>query len=737
MSIRYGQKALPSANKKVSSFVSYNRDNPIYDGPVAALRSTNSQYIRPSDYAVMPTITDTEEKIALLVYISNDNSNFLSFIAAGNFKVDWGDGSAEESFSTGTTANHTYDYSNVNLNVNPTRSDGFKQAVVIITPQAGQNITNLQLINFTPPISGTYTLPVEEIYISAPNLTNLAIGTATTSTIYCRNCSYVNLINSGTITNFSNLFQNIYRLQRVDIGKTAAVTTAANMFGLCPNLLTVNFSANANFANVTTTAAMFTQCSSIVVVPLFDTANVTDMSGMFNACSSLSQVPLYNTGKVTNMSSMFSSCNNISNIPAFNTTNVTNMSSMFNSCINLANPPAFDTSNVTNMQSMFSNCSTLKTVPLFNTIKAQDMSNMFFSCSNLISVPLFDTRAVTTMATMFQNCLALVKVPLFNTENVITMANMFNGCFNIVDIPPFNTGNVTTMQQMFVNCYRIKTVPLFNTIKVTTIQQMFSNCITLTTIPQFNLAAATIVTQAFASCVSLVSIPAINFVSVTSFLSIFSSCFSLASFSAINVGRAISFLNCKLSKEALETMFTNLIIPSGLPAITITNNWGAPTPITLTGTPSDASVTISMANTTGLSAGMQVTGTNTILTTGRTVTFTDVDDIVTLNNHGLSNGDEVAFSTITTTTGIITRTIYFVRDATTNTFKLAATAGGEVIPLTNNGSGTIRYNSIIVSINPNVSVTMSRPMAGGGAQTLAFRSLQTYRAILKGYGITG
>jgi len=32
---------------------------------------------------------------------------------------------------------------------------------------------------------------------------------------------------------------------------------------------------------------------------------------------------------------------------------------------------------------------------------------------------------------------------------------------------------------------------------------------------------------------------------------------------------------------------------------------------------------------------------------------------------------------------------------------------------------------------------MSRPMAGGGAQTLAFRSLQTYRAILKGYGITG
>ena len=36
-----------------------------------------------------------------------------------------------------------------------------------------------------------------------------------------------------------------------------------------------------------------------------DTANVTDMSDMFVNCSSLITVPLFNTAKVTSMGSMF------------------------------------------------------------------------------------------------------------------------------------------------------------------------------------------------------------------------------------------------------------------------------------------------------------------------------------------------------------------------------------------------------------------------------------------------
>jgi hypothetical protein len=134
---------------------------------------------------------------------------------------------------------------------------------------------------------------------------------------------------------------------------------------------------------------------------------------------------------------------------------------------------------------------------------------------------------------------------------------------------------------------------------------------------------------------------------------------------------------------------------------------------------------------------MQVTGINTSLTTGRAVTFTDAGDLVNLTAHGLSNGDEVSFSVITTTTGIVINTIYFVVNATADNFQLASTLGGSALPLTTNGSGTIIYNSTIVSITPNTSVTMSRPMAGGSAQTLSFRQLGTYKAILKGFTVSG
>lgn len=71
------------------------------------------------------------------------------------------------------------------------------------------------------------------------------------------------------------------------------------------------------------------------------------------------------------------------------------------------------------------------------------------------------------------------------------------------------------------------------------------------------------------------------------------------------------------------------------------------------------------------------------------VTFTDAGDIVTLNSHGLSNGQTVSFTSITSTTGISTNTLYYVVGVTTNTFQLATSIGGSALALTTNGSGTM------------------------------------------------
>jgi surface protein len=370
------------------------------------------------------------------------------------------------------------------------------------------------------------------------------------------------------------------------------------------------------------------------------------------------------------------------------------------------------------------------------------MSSMFEACTSLTTVPLFNTSNVTSMNQMFSSCNNLTEVPLFNTSKVTNMGSMFANCFNLTTVPLFNTENVTTMASMFQNCYSLREVPLFNTTKVTSINLFLSNCFSLKTVPEFDLAAVTNSTSMFNTCFSLSKVPALNANAATVLTTMFTNCYSLASNGIYNIKYTVDFTNNKLSKEALETIFANLgtATVGATRTITITGNWGAPTPVNLTGTLTSGSVTISMASTTGLVTGMQVTGTNTSLTAGRTVTFTDAGDTVNLTGHGLSNGDEVSFSTITSTTGIVINTIYYVvgvTPSTPNTFQVAASLGGSALPLTTNGSGTVKYNSTIESIVPNTSVTMSRPMAGGSAQTLSFRLLGTYKAILKGFAVAG
>jgi hypothetical protein len=194
----------------------------------------------------------------------------------------------------------------------------------------------------------------------------------------------------------------------------------------------------------------------------------------------------------------------------------------------------------------------------------------------------------------------------------------------------------------------------------------------------------------------------------------------------------------KLSKTSLELLFSNLGIGTSQ-TLTITTNPGADTAVSFTLRATIAqSTTILMASTTGLSTGMSISGAGTGITTGAPVTFQDAGDTVTLANHGMSNDDMISFSVITTTTGIVINTIYYVISATTNTFQVSATSGGSALTLITDGSGTLKYNAKIVTINTNVSVVLDRPAATTVASTtLAFRILNTSQATLRGWAITG
>ena len=266
---------------------------------------------------------------------------------------------------------------------------------------------------------------------------------------------------------------------------------------------------------------------------------------------------------------------------------------------------------------------------------------------------------------------------------------------------------------------------------------MFFTCSSLTTIPLLNTAAGTTFTSMFNLC-KLITIPLLNTAAGTGFGTMFGGCSSLVSGATTGATRAIAYNGCKLSQTALQDIIDGLgsANSAGL-VLNISSNWGAVTPVTLTGTTTVGSVTVTMASTTGIVVGMQITGAGTPSTTTRAVTFTDAGDLVSLTAHGLSDTDKVAFASITGTTGIVVRTIYFVVGAAANTFPLALTSGGAAIVLTTNGSGTLNYKAEVSSIAVNTSVTLDRPASANGTVTLSFRDLKTNTALLKGWAVTG
>jgi hypothetical protein len=88
----------------------------------------------------------------------------------------------------------------------------------------------------------------------------------------------------------------------------------------------------------------------------------------------------------------------------------------------------------------------------------------------------------------------------------------------------------------------------------------------------------------------------------------------------------------------------------------------------------------------GLPAGVSIDTPANFAATGVAST-----DIVTATGNTFANGDRVYFSSITGGSGLTANTVYFIRDETGDTFKLAATATGAAIDFsTDISAGTIR-----------------------------------------------
>jgi hypothetical protein len=394
-----------------------------------------SAYKRPADWLPLPALALGEQKVVGLHLVGDHDSNFCGISATGAYTVDWGDGTVEN-FASGTSAFHNFSYATVG---GAPTSEGYRQAIVTVTPQGAGNLATVNLCV-------KHTVPAG-LQSYAPGWLDVkAVGA---------NLTGITFVSAGQVARLLRCFEYV---------GPSNMTNALNMFLGCTGLQTV----------------MGTEW----------TAKIGSAESMFSGCTILRRIPALDLSKVTNMTSMFSGCRLLRDVPALNTPLLNNLTNTFNQCLSLKQGPDLDTSEVTQLATTFQGCTSLESIPLYDTGKAVNMANFVSGCTKLETIPLLNTAACTNFSSMFQSCQALRLVPALNTAAATNVNRMFTSCLSLATVPLLNTGNVTDFGFMFASCPSLISVPQLNTAKATTFASMFTNCTSLQAIPALNLQGA-------------------------------------------------------------------------------------------------------------------------------------------------------------------------------------------------------------------------------------------------------
>jgi hypothetical protein len=94
-------------------------------------------WTRPADWLAMPATAANQ--IDILTAVTDTDSNYVALsatVSAGTYNVDWGDGSVSTGVTSGTNAEHKYDFADADLD-GTLSSRGYKQALIKITPNTG------------------------------------------------------------------------------------------------------------------------------------------------------------------------------------------------------------------------------------------------------------------------------------------------------------------------------------------------------------------------------------------------------------------------------------------------------------------------------------------------------------------------------------------------------------------------------------------------------------------------
>jgi hypothetical protein len=410
-------------------------------------KAPSEPYTRPADWLALPEVIEGDQKVVGLHAVFPHDSNFVAFRVYGAYTVDWGDGSASKNYSSGAYAYHKFDYDDLGAETECVR--GYRQAIVTITPQTGQNLTSVDF-NIKHNQSGlpnNYSTSWLDVKAAGAEISTFGFGA---SSIVVRNAmlEIFEFVGSNKITNFSRMFYYCYSLQSIPHLDTSGGSDFSRMFYYCYSLQSIphlDTSGGSDFSY------MFYYCCSLQSIPHLDTSGGSDFSRMFYSCFSLPSIPHLDTSGGSNFSYMFGCCYSLQSIPQLDTSGGGDFGGMFYYCYSLQSIPHLDTSGGSNFSRMFYYCYSLQSIPHLDTSGGSNFSYMFNSCYSLPSIPQLDTSGGSNLGYMFGYCYSLSSGALSGTSLTISYSNcrlsrqalvdIFNGLATVTRATITITGN--------------------------------------------------------------------------------------------------------------------------------------------------------------------------------------------------------------------------------------------------------------------------------------------------------
>jgi hypothetical protein len=268
--------------------------------------------------------------------------------------------------ASNTTAEYNYSYAAAGLGAVTSR--GYKTAIVTVTPQAGETLS--------------------EINLSLKHTQSGLVNGHSSQWLDMR----LAMNNVGTVTTYVNTNWLHRLLERFEwVGGSSVQTSFGSFLRLC---------------------------SSLQSLPLFNTAAGTSFADFLRGCTSLQSVPLFDTGAGTAFGSFLRDCTSLQSVPLFNTAAGTDFASFLQGCASLQSLPLFNTAAGTNFGSFLQDCTSLQSVPLFNTAAGTSFGNVFVNCTSLQFVPAINTAAGTAFVNFLANCPSLSRIQAIFPANL-------------------------------------------------------------------------------------------------------------------------------------------------------------------------------------------------------------------------------------------------------------------------------------------------------------------------------